>query len=536
MKDSAIMRCGTNFLTLATFNGDGEFTDALSCPIHHNDSGDEAWLSALSKTIEGIGADFRSNTVLVIPPNNKIFAKYLELPEVDRGNYRQALKFEFQRNFPGSEEEWVWDTYRHGNGRTGSFVVAMQRVFAERLLDVLLRQKVNFSYLCPEIVLSAIALQGYTKKDSNAMLLHIGGETSLISISGKNAHHMRMLPLAFDWVDDQISTSQQIPTPDARKIKLEYAQRSSQSPAGLTFITYYIRQFASKVQQELKRSELFFCRTFSQSSVNEIILSGKCTDIATFSDVLVELNSDTKIEMAANAMKSVFGQSLDAAKRSVLSHNIFTYVGASSCILENRTKLINLFSEDFKNQISFQRRHPRYMAATVIIVFASILGLKLLSQNVNFLELKKLALEAKLRESTLDAQKYQEAMTAERKLRESIEKIKDSLYSQDAWIGLFSDLQKSIRVLKTAWIDSLKWNDFADGERRNAIHVAAKMFVNDERKLEEVGGDIEKFLNLLRQSSGVAETMNTVIAPMENRVLAFSFDIRLNQDFQILAQ
>jgi hypothetical protein len=324
---------------------------------------------------------------------------------------------------PGIEEEWISDTFHCKVENNSTFVVAMKRIFAERLLDILLRQKVNFSYLSPEIVLNAIAPQEPVKDSESTMLLHIGSESSLISVNGKNVQHVRMAPLAFDWVDGQISNSQQIPAPDTRKIKLEYVQKLSQSPARLTFVTYYIRQFANKMQQELKRSELFFCRKFNQSPIKRKILSGKCTDIVTFSEVIAELNANTKIETASQVMREVFGESIDGAKRDILSHNMLAYIGASSCRLENKTKLINLFSEDFKNQISFQRRHSSYMTTMVTLVFASLLGLKLFSQQVNILEFKKLAL-AKLQESSLDTRKYHEAIASEHKLRNSIGKSK----------------------------------------------------------------------------------------------------------------
>jgi hypothetical protein len=527
------MRCGTNYVTLVAFNGDRKFTEALSYPICHDGSGDEAWLAALSKAIDGIPSDFRLNTALVIPPNNKIFVKYLELPEVERDNHRQAIKFEFQRNFPGNEEEWIWDTYHREAADRGAFVVAMQRIFAERLLDILLKRKVNFSYLCPEIILNVIALQERTEGLQNTMLLHIGSETSLISINGKGAQYMRVVPVAFDWVDNQISTSQQIPVPDARKIKLEYVQKLSQNSVGLTFVAYYIRQFVGKMQQELKRSELFFCRTFGQAPVTKIVISGKCVEIATFSDVLSELNASTKIEIANQLAGDVFDSLLDGGKRNILLHNIFAYIGASSCILGHRTKLINLFSENFKNQISFQRRHPSYMAAMVTLVFASILGFKLLSQQVKLLEFKKLALEAKLRESTLDAQKYHEAIASEHRLRDSMVNIKHCLYSQNAWIGLLSDLQQSIKFLRTSWIDSLKWSDSVDHDSY-VIHVVVKMFLDEQRESDEIANNIEQFLASLEQSSSVAKTMGTVISPAENNILTFSFDIRLAQDSRMV--
>jgi hypothetical protein len=169
----------------------------------------------------------------------------------------------------------------------------------------------------------------------------------------------------------------------------------------------------------------------------------------------------------------------------------------------------------------------------VTIVFASILGLKLFSQQVNILEFKKLAL-AELQESSLDTRKYHEAIASERKSRNSIGKIKAVLYSQDASIGLFSDLHQSTKILKTSWIDSLKWNDSMDNDGRDTVHVVAKIFVNGQGKSDEIANDIEQFLASIRQSSNVAETVNTVISPVENNVMKFSFDIKLNQDSQIL--
>jgi hypothetical protein len=176
------------------------------------------------------------------------------------------------------------------------------------------------------------------------------------------------------------------------------------------------------------------------------------------------------------------------------------------------------------------------MAAMVTLVFASILGLKLLSQRVSLFEFEKLATEAKLRESTVDSQKYSEAVTSERRIRDSVAKIKGSLYSQDAWIDLFNNLQQSIKILKTSWIDSFKWHDSADRMGRDTIQVVAKMFVSDKRRSDEIAADIEQFLSSLSKSDGVLHTENTVISPVENSVLTFSFDIKLNQNSQILAQ
>lgn len=537
MKNNVIIRCGTNYITLAVFNDNGIFVDSLLLPIHHQNKGDEAWLQAFSSTLDKIPPNLREDTVLVIPPNNNIFIKYVDIPEVEQNKAKEALNFEFNRNFPGEPEEWVWDSYKFNKKNNGIFILAMQRVFAERLLDILLRKKIKFSYLCPEILLIQIALHKYTSNKENSIALHIGSEVSLLSISNNNTEYMRIIQLAFNWVNEQIANSQQISLQDAHRIRQEYIKKENTSFNGLSFIKYYIRQFAQKIQQELKRSELFFYRTFNQISTSRIILSGECSQIEDFVDIIRESNASVEISTVEKyTPQNVFHKSLSDDKRKILSKNMLTYLGASECITGNKTQFINLFSEDFKHQISFQRQHPSYMAVMIIIIFITILGLKLTKQKVNLLESQKLATEAKLRESVVDTQKYSETVSSEKRIRESIIQIKNSLYSQDDWITFFIHLQKSIKDLKFSWIDSLTWHNLSQDDKNNIVHINVKIFIENDEKQRAAAKDIENFISLIKKCELVTNVSNVVIVGTENSIMTFSFDTILDSNSKIFAQ
>ncbi len=531
MKDNVIMRCGTNHVTFVTISNHGVFTNVESFYISTHNTDEKAWLKALSITLSQVPKKLKEQVSIVIPPNWNIFTKYITLPEVDKNKTKEALSFEFKQNFPGEPEEWIWEPYRFNKNTNDVFIIAMQRGFTEHFLDALLRNNLNFSYLCPEILLLQASLPKQTHADENCILAQIGTSNTLLYISNKKAQYIRMIPIADDWIDKQIAVSQKISLQDARKVKDSQIKLLNDKSAS-SFIKYYIRQFAQKIQQELKRSELFFCRTFNQTQTSKMILCGSVVHIQEFSDTIQEFNQNVEVEQASSyAPQKLFHKSLSDEKRNTLSENILTYLGAIEILSRNDSPVLNLFSDIFKKQIYFQQRHPTYMAAMIIVILVTMLGLKLNKQKVTFLESQKLALEAKLRESIIDSQKYKETIESEQRLRESIIYIKNMLYSQDSWLEIFNCLQQSINQLKCSWIDSFHWKD---SDKPNIIHIIVKTFI-DEANAQGVN-DIETFLNSIKTCNMISKINNVVISETKDSVRSFSFDIELNNNSKIFVK
>ncbi len=537
MKDYVVMRCGTTRITFITFNDRGIFTDAVSFSIPQHKNNDAAWLKAFSLTLDQVPKTLREEVLLVIPPSANVFTKYIVLPDVERSKYHEALQFEFCRNFPGSPTDWIWESYKLNQKSNDTFILAMPSGFTELFFDALIRKKVKFSYLCPEILLIQSALQKYTTQKENTILAHIGGATTLFSVNNKNAQYIRIVPLASEWINEQIANSQQISLSDANKIKEEQLQKLNNDSHAASFIKYYVRQFAQKFQQELKRSELFFCRTFNQTQTTKILLSGIFSTIKDFTNIIHELNPNSEIQPITELIpQNIFSKFLDDEKRAILSRNILTYIGTSDVVIHNRTKVLNLFADTFKHQITFQRRHPSYMATMIIIIFATILGLKLTKQKFFLLKSQKLAIEAKLRESIIDTQKYNETIAAEKRIRESIIQIKNALYSQDDWLNIFDHLQQSIKGLNHAWIDSFNWNNFQQNEENNIIHTVVKIFINDNTDQSTYSRKIQSFIESVKNCSLIQNVNNIIISEIENSVLSFSFDIELNTNSKIFVK
>lgn len=533
MEDYLVMRCGSYGVTIVSFNDRGVFTDAASFPINHSGKDDAKWLSAFSKTLDKIPKNLRENVSLVIPPNNSIFTKYITLPDVETSKYDEALRFEFIRNFPGDPADWVWESYKFEKKDQGTFIFAMQSGFAEQLLDTLLRKRVTFSYLCPEILLMQLAIQKFLQKKENIITAHVGAGTTLLSVSNRNAQYVRIIPFATDWVDEQIANSQKISLEDARTIRQEQVQKLNDESNGASFVRYYVRQFGQKFQQELKRSELFFYRTISQSKTYKILLSGPLSGVQDFSEIIQEFNPDSSVEPASQSVQpELFSKSLSDDKCACILQNAFTFVGASQALVKNHAAILNLFSETFRHQITFQRRNPSYMAVMIIVVFATILGLKLRKQRITFLESQKLAVEAKLRETIVDAQKYNETVLTEKRIRESIRQIKGSLYSQDDWLNLFNHIQSAIKELKYSWIESFNWRD-SKHEANNIAHVLVKIFTRNNATQTEYANDIQKFITTIKNYDLIKSIDNISISEIKDSVLSFSFDMELDSNSEI---
>lgn len=534
MKDYVIMRCGTYAVTLISFNDRGIFTNADTFAIDYTDGDDAKWLAALSKTLDDIPKATREKVVLVVPPNSSVFTKYVTLPDVERAKYSEALRFEFQRNFPGDPADWIWESYKFNKNDAGTFIFAMQNGFAVHLIDTLLRKNVQFSYLCPEILLMQIAIQNFFKQEDNVIIAHVGSVSTLFSVSNSKAQYLRIVPFATKWIDDQIASSQKISSKEARKVRHEQLQKLNSDSNGASFIRYYARQFGQKFHQELKRSELFFYRTISQAKTGKILLSGELSIVDDFFEILRELNPGVAIEPAEKSINlEIFDKELSDEKRQLILHNVFTYLGIYQVLTKNNSRVLHMFSETFKYQVSFQRRHPTYMVAMIIVIFATILGLKLGKQKLTYLESQKLATEAKLRESIIDAQKYNETILAEKRIRESIQQIKSSLYSQDAWLELFNHLQSATKELKCSWIDSFSWHDSKQNSGNDIAHVIVKIFVGENARNSGYTNDIQTFLDKIKTCELIKDVNNINISEAKDFVLSFSFDILLDTNSKI---
>jgi Tfp pilus assembly PilM family ATPase len=531
MINDVIMRCSAEKVVTVEVDPMGIILHANKYDIQCSPETDiltEEWLQALSRAIAKIPMAIRKKITLVIPPDEEIFIRHIQIPDVTERSTKEAFRFECEQQFPDGAEEWCFDFYQTKGQVNNAFVVAIHRTFLDRIVDVLIRNKLQFSYVCPGVLLNTVAMQSHIDSSLNSMLIHIDKTCSYLICSGDNIEYLRTLPISATDFNRSISQSQKVSMTQAEELQLEFL--SDKDSTNRTFMTYYAKQFSHKLRQELKKSELYYCRTFRQPPITTLYLSGgRCGLYSHFKET-------TEVEMVDvfDALKNNISQDLRADEVGLIKDELGVFVGAAHCLRNAQTKILNLFSVNFTNQIEFQRQNFGYWLTLVVIALLTLTGLKILKKDVIDCTTKRAALEAKLFETDIDVTRYTEVSQERTAYHSFIKDAKLALYSQATWIDLFNELQSKIEVLKTAWVESLVWEDRKNDTDFDRIKVMAKILMIDGDARQTANKDIENFITSLGGMESAQRIDNIKMSSSSDHILSFSFDIVLKKQSEIL--
>ncbi|MDR1433489.1 MAG: hypothetical protein LBI61_04115 [Puniceicoccales bacterium] len=528
MGGNVVMRCGMDSVVLAEVDGSGGLSNVQSYAVafDRERGNTEDWLQAFAKTVTGIAKETRQKIALIIPPNSEIFIKHLKIPELGEKSAREAFRFECEHAFPGGSEEWSWDIYQTGEQTTHAFGVAIRRVVSERIIDILISNKIQFSYICPEIFLNTVAIQNYTDSPQNSMVVHIGNASAYLTCIGSNVEYFRVLPIAGSHLTKTIAEAQKLSEARAESLQVEFLENPANE--NRTFMAYYAKQFSQKLRQELKKSELFYCRTFKQNPTAKLYITGSRGKLYEF----FKAEEGAEVVDMFEALKNSIGTCIGEAEIDLIKRNIGAFVGAAYCLKNGQAKPLNLFSADFSDQVEFQRQHLGYLLVMVLLTLAALTGLKVLTKDAINLGSAKAAMEAKLFETNIDIARYSAAREARDEVKAFIENTKAALDSQAAWVDFLNDLQLGLQALQTAWIESFTWVDKTDGTGATNVEIVAKMlFVDDASKF--ANGKIEKFISSLAEMKGVEHVGNIRTLARNGHSLSFAFDLALRKQSEI---
>ncbi|MDR2779403.1 MAG: hypothetical protein LBB16_03960 [Puniceicoccales bacterium] len=533
MANNVIMRCGIESITLVEIDVGGIFVKAEAYRIKSDEDFKDntaIWLQAFAKAVSQIPKKTREKITLVIPPNDQVFIKHLQIPEVTEKGIQEAFKFECEHSFTGGTSEWCLDIYQNNSQSNHALGVAIPRAISEQIVDILIRNKINFSYICPEIVLNTTAIQKYTDSPTNFMLVHIGQNSSYLACIGCGEEYFRSIPITGMHLIKIIAESQKVPVEKARLLLLDFF--SNQDNENRAFMAYYLKQFSQKLRQEIKKSELFYCRTLKQPPITKLYLTGSASHLYdTFNG-----NNDMENISVFDIFKDKFASKLSEEDVALVKNNIGVFVGAAHCLQSKQMKSLNLFSVDFSSQVEFQRQHFGYLLVFIVITLSILTGLKILKKDIINLETKKSQLEAKILEVKSDTIRYEEARDEHEILHSFITNAKASLYSQATWIDLFNELQSKMESLETAWIESLTWADQRDGNGQNKIKVSAKIWMRNSEIKQSANKAIEKFMSSLYEIKEIDRVENIQMSLPSEDILSFSFDMILRQQSEIFVK
>jgi Tfp pilus assembly PilM family ATPase len=527
------MHCGMESITLVEIDGRGVFAKVEAYAIQSEEDfkeNIEVWLRAFAKAVSQIPKATKKRITLVVPPNDQVFIKHIQIPEVTEKSIQEAFKFECEHDFPGGTNEWCLDIYRSNDRSNYALGVAIPKAVSEQIVDILIRNKIDFSYICPEIVLNTIAIQKYTDSPTNSMLVHMGENSSYLTCIGNDAEYFRSIPVTGINLIKTIAESQKVSFEKAKLLLSEFF--SNQEGENRAFMTYYLKQFSQKLRQEIKKSELFYCRTLRQYPVTKLYLTGSESYLYNAFNTA----KDMEIISMFDTFERKFACKLRKEEGMLIKNNMGVFVGAVYCLTSKQVQPLQLFSVDFSNQIEFQRQHFGYLLIFIVITLAALTGLKILKKDARNLETKKSQLEAKLLEVSADIIRYEEAHEEHEILHSFITNAKLSLYSQAAWADLFNELQCKMGSLQTVWIESFTWADKKEDNDKNRIKVSAKMWINDGETKKLINKTIENLISSLGEIKGFDHIENVQMSLANGDILPFSFDIILKQQSEILAR
>jgi Tfp pilus assembly PilM family ATPase len=194
------------------------------------------------------------------------------------------------------------------------------------MVDILIPNKIDFGYICPEIVLNTMAIQKYADCPANSMLVYMGENSSYLAYIGEWAGYFRSLLIAGTCRMKTITESQKVSFEKAKSLLLELC--TNRENENCAFMAYYLKQFSHKLRQEIKRSELFYRRTLKQSPITKSCLTGK------ESHLYDTFNAPGNMEIinVFNIFKDKFRHQLHQEEVMLIENNIEVFVGAAYCL------------------------------------------------------------------------------------------------------------------------------------------------------------------------------------------------------------
>lgn len=523
------MRCGADTISVVKVTRDCVITDASFYSITDNPIGVDdvaEWLKLFAKAVNQIPKNIRRSILFVIPPNQYTVISYINIPNVTDKNKKEALWFECGSLFPGGEEEWNLDIYQPFDGSNYAYAFGIRRSFAEQFVDILLRNKIQFKYICPEVLLNNIAIKQCFGVSDPEIVVNVGHHVSFLSCLGHASEYLRNVPISSSDLTRTIADAQKISLGQAERLQKDFFDGVEDDNSAL--VAYYTKQLTQRLNQEIKRSELFYCRTFKQAPIATIIFTGQARRLCRY---LLHVDGVNIVDIADSASRYISVSDTD--KTEQIKDNICSFIGAAYCINNKNVNFLNSFGANFVNQSEFQRQNIGYLLLAVAVTLIELTVLKICSKDVLALEVEKEALSAKLVEINTDSIRFREASDAAQKYNQFIQGAKIAFGSQAAWSELLHIMQSHIKSLKTAWIDSMEWNDDKVGNDLQRVHVVIKQWMENSWQQKKYYDDLRRFVSELSNNSMISSIEHLVMDDEES-VINLAFDIILDSSAKVV--
>ena len=100
-------------------------------------------------------------------------------------------------------------------------------------------------------------------------------------------------------------------------------------------------------------------------------------------------------------------------------------------------------------------------------------------------------------------------------------------------VELLHIMQSHIKSLKTAWIDSMEWNDDKVGNDLQRVHVVIKQWMENSGQQKKYYDDLRRFVSELSNNS-IISSIEHLVMDDEESVINLAFDIILDSSAKVV--
>ena len=535
-----IINCGSSHIsaTVASYNGNQlKIENSHSVSLNYDYQNDEAWLDAVSVGIQEIIQKGKlSGKAHFIIPGNRVLAKTLLLPSVDKSKQAQVLAFEAKHNLPYDLDEVVWDGDLIGDDGIESEVLlgAGKADIANEFCEIIRHSGLLIESINAATILTFAALE-YSNPDleNDVLVINVGAHSSNLFFKNAEGFFVRTINFGGNTLTQFLSDTLGKSFEESEDIKLRFFKDETEideESSAFSLMQTCMANFSRRFAQEVNRSILMYRRQKGGNSLKHIYITGKGAQSEILRNKIsqdlgqgIELfDAFAKVELPVNL----------ALETNNLNFQLSEVVGEAIKefkLVENSRKL-NLIPINVQQELKFIRQKPILaLAAVLLALFPWLIysGFSKASDltNSSLKMLKQVAQPFVSNEAVIDKNEATAKI-----LSKSISQVEGLVETKTNWIQFFADIQESIFKAKDVWIDDLtvvrqdenedpfeddySYSDYDDEYEEAPAQPAYEVVVKGKMLVRQSASEINQDIlaNRIKQIQASFEDSNFVVS------------------------
>ena len=372
-----IINCGSSHIsaTVASYNGNQlKIENSHSVSLNYDYQNDEAWLDAVSVGIQEIIQKGKlSGKAHFIIPGNRVLAKTLLLPSVDKSKQAQVLAFEAKHNLPYDLDEVVWDGDLIGDDGIESEVLlgAGKADIANEFCEIIRHSGLLIESINAATILTFAALE-YSNPDleNDVLVINVGAHSSNLFFKNAEGFFVRTINFGGNTLTQFLSDTLGKSFEESEDIKLRFFKDETEideESSAFSLMQTCMANFSRRFAQEVNRSILMYRRQKGGNSLKHIYITGKGAQSEILRNKIsqdlgqgIELfDAFAKVELPVNLALET--NNLNFQLSEVLGEAVKEFK-----LVENSRKL-NLIPINVQQELKFIRQKPILALAAVLL-------------------------------------------------------------------------------------------------------------------------------------------------------------------------